>query len=107
MSGRLVQKSNYSMTALALEHVRIRFAVPVVGGASLREALSRLGLAGAVALGAAFASNAETELLNSGAVVSKLLVKLFHKITSFHLKLYIIIGAGTNDYNIMKLQVEN
>ena len=83
MRGRLVQKSNYSMTALALEHVRIRFAIPVVGGASLRGTLSRLGLAGAVALGAAFASNAEAELLNSGAVVSKLLVKLFNKITSF------------------------
>lgn len=70
-------------------------------------ALTRVGLAGAVTLGAAEASNAEAKLLNSGAVVSKLLVKLFHKITSFHLKLYIIIGAGTNDYNIMKLQVEN
>ena len=70
-------------------------------------ALTRIGLAGAVTLGAAEASNAEAKLLNSGAVVSKLLVKLFNKITSFHLKLYIIIGAGTNDYNIMKLQVEN
>lgn len=95
------------MVALALEHVRIRLGVPVVSVAVVAGALTRIVLAGAVTLGAAEASNAEAKLLNSGAVVSKLLVKLFHKITSFHLKLYIIIGAGTNDYNIMKLQVEN
>ena len=97
MSGRLVQKSNYSMTALALEHVRIRFAIPVVGGASLRGTLSRLGLAGAVALGAAFASNAEAELLNSGIRYNKFRKKKRHGLQkSGRMKLRHAILKGDN-----------